>query len=73
MMRHLILLLSLASPLFLLQNMTSQELRVLRANGAGLYEVVEYFLKKDADMRKIARRKARLEAQAKVNISIRQF
>ena len=30
MMRHLILLLSLASPLFLLQNMTSQELRVLR-------------------------------------------
>ena len=47
-----------------------QELREIRANGAGLYEVVEYFLKKDADMRKIARRKARLEAQAKVNISI---
>ena len=47
-----------------------QELRVMRANGAGLYEVVEYFLKKDADMRKIARRRARLEAQAKVNIHL---
>merc|ERR1711971_969985 len=44
-----------------------QELREMRANGAGLYEVVEYLLKKDADMRKIARRKARLEAQAKVD------
>ena len=43
-----------------------QELRDLRANGASLAEVVEYFLTKDAEMRKYARRKARLEAQAKV-------
>ena len=43
-----------------------QELRDLRAEGASLMDVVAYFLKKDAEMRKYARRKARLEAQAKV-------
>ena len=43
-----------------------QDLRDLRADGASLAEVVQYFLTKDADMRKSARRKARLEAQAKV-------
>ena len=45
-----------------------QELRELRDNGASLAEVVEHFLRKDAEMRKVARRKARLEAQAKVGI-----
>ena len=45
-----------------------QELRELRDNGATLAEVVEHFLRKDAEMRKVARRKARLEAQAKVGI-----
>ena len=30
--------------------------------------MVEYFLKKDVEMRQQARRKARLEAQAKVSI-----
>ena len=44
-----------------------QELRDLRTEGASLAEVVQYFLTKDAEMRKYARRKARLEAQAKVN------
>jgi len=44
-----------------------QDLRDLRADGASLAEVVQYFLTKDADMRKSARRKARLEAQAKVD------
>merc|ERR1719422_900156 len=44
-----------------------QELRDLRAEGASLMDVVAYFLKKDAEMRKQARRKARLEAQAKVD------
>merc|ERR1712013_559750 len=44
-----------------------QELKELRQNGATLQEVVEYFLKKDAAMRQSARRKARLEAQAKVD------
>jgi len=44
-----------------------QELRDLRAEGASLMDVVAYFLKKDAEMRKYARRKARLEAQAKVD------
>ena len=43
-----------------------QELRDLRESGASLAEIVEYFLKKDADMRSYARRRARLEAQAKV-------
>ena len=32
--------------------------------------MVEYFLKKDVEMRQQARRKARLEAQAKVSISM---
>ena len=45
-----------------------QELRDLRASGAKLTEVVEFFLRKDAEMRKQARRKARLEAQAKVSL-----
>jgi len=44
-----------------------QELRDLRTEGASLAEVVQYFLTKDAEMRKYARRKARLEAQAKVD------
>ena len=35
--------------------------------------MVEYFLKKDVEMRQQARRKARLEAQAKVSISISKF
>ena len=43
-----------------------QELRDLRASGASLADVVQYLLTKDAEMRKSARRKARLEAQAKV-------
>ena len=43
-----------------------QELRELRANGASLADVVQYLLTKDAEMRKYTRRKARLEAQAKV-------
>ena len=43
-----------------------QELRELRSSGATLSEIVEYFLKKDAEMRSYARRRARLEAQAKV-------
>jgi len=43
------------------------EMRDLRSNGATLAEVVEYFLKKDVEMRQQARRKARLEAQAKVD------
>ena len=46
-----------------------QELKELRSNGATLQDVVEFFLKKDATMRQQARRKARLEAQAKVHIS----
>ena len=44
-----------------------QELKELRQNGATLQEIVEFFLKKDAAMRQQARRKARLEAQAKVS------
>jgi len=44
-----------------------QELKELRESGATLQEVVEFFLKKDATMRQQARRKARLEAQAKVD------
>jgi len=44
-----------------------QELKELRSNGATLQDVVEFFLKKDATMRQQARRKARLEAQAKVD------
>merc|ERR1719192_165970 len=44
-----------------------QELRELRANGASLADVVQYLLTKDAEMRKYTRRKARLEAQAKVD------
>ena len=43
-----------------------QELMDMRAAGASLQELVEYFLTKDASMRQQARRKARLEAQAKV-------
>ena len=45
-----------------------QELRELRQSGASLAEIVEYLLKKDADMRSYARRRARLEAQAKVRV-----
>merc|ERR1712154_439147 len=44
-----------------------QELRDLRTEGASLAGGVQYFLTKDAEMRKYARRKARLEAQAKVD------
>jgi len=43
------------------------EMKELRQNGATLQEIVEFFLKKDAAMRQQARRKARLEAQAKVD------
>ena len=50
-----------------------QELRDLRANGASLADVVQYFLTKDAEMRKYTRRKARLEAQAKVKSLILSF
>ena len=50
-----------------------QELRDLRANGASLADVVQYFLTKDAEMRKYTRRKARLEAQAKVKSFILSF
>ena len=47
-------------------------MKELRAGGATLEEVVEYFLRKDAEIRQQARRKARLEAQAKVgDLSVR--
>merc|ERR550534_2841539 len=50
---------------FRLGGLYLQEMRDLRGGGATLAEVVEYFLKKDVEMRQQARRKARLEAQAK--------
>merc|ERR1719339_495045 len=52
---------------FRLGGLYLQEMRDLRGTGATLAEVVEYFLKKDVEMRQQARRKARLEAQAKVD------
>ena len=52
---------------FRLGGLYLQEMKELRAGGASLAEVVEHFLRKDAEMRQQARRKARLEAQAKVN------
>merc|ERR1712240_509392 len=52
---------------FRLGGLYLHEMRDLRGNGATLAEVVEYFLKKGVEMRQQARRKARLEAQAKVD------
>ena len=51
---------------FRLGGLYLQEMKDLRAAGATLAEIVEHFMKKDAEMRQQARRKARLEAQAKV-------